>query len=882
MKLQIAKGSINQIITVFIQDNTATDGSGLGSLDQTSSIVGGYVRAGATGLALAVDQNVTTEGTYEAPTTDNQVRIGTPANMTAGTYELHLHNDLLATGADSVFITLGGASNMAVLVIEIQLTDLDAKLDRNADLVESQNAHIWQGNYFYVDPANGNDSTGTGTRALPYATIQAAHDDLVTESNHDVIFLVAGASGGATTHTIASTTTISKRNCLIRGPGRNFIITRTGAGDTLAITGDGVEIAGVQIGTAGTGSGDGIDITDADFVGIHKCWFLATQGDGVHILRGSNCRMHDNHFEGTGAGGSGQGIHISGTAGASSSNMIHNNHFANTGGDSIRIENGTTNDTAIHHNVIHNAGGWGINIGDSSTDAQVHDNVFGNNTSGNITDAGTNTIQANNEQWAKAGAAADDLDDLPTAAEIVDEWETQSQADPTGFHVNVREWLDTAVTLSGSLPDVNIERLDAAVKQDISQIVEKSGGTVWYVDQNAADDNGDGLTPDTPRQAVKTVIEAASAGDMVVLLGGDHDIGNNAILVPAGVYLRGMGMYLSTIQSQYPTASGAILVPTSGCQISDLTSEGNLYDGTPQIPLGADQTTGDAPFVDVLIERVQAKAEEDGLFVLATSGEWNCILRDCVLTSEFTTLAAGAIGGATIRFWLERCTLHILSGFAHNLSGVLVATGDIVITMHDCTIDIQHTGAQDATGINTLGGRVTMVDGSIRVSSSSGTATSIKTTSPGFVSLSNVDYDSTITSGNGTLRDNEGAILGDTNELQQDDIPGLIAALKDFDPANDAVANVTLVDTTTVVTNKTGYSLTTGERNSITDAVLVRGASNIEDTADRHSLGACIMIMTNSVIAATTLTAKKPSDDSPFATYTVTVDANADPLTGVS
>jgi len=31
---------------------------------------------------------------------------------------------------------------------------------------------------------------------------------------------------------------------------------------------------------------------------------------------------------------------------------------------------------------------------------------------------------------------------------VVDEWENQSQADPTGFHVNVREWLDVAVQLS--------------------------------------------------------------------------------------------------------------------------------------------------------------------------------------------------------------------------------------------------------------------------------------------------------------------------------------------------------------------------------------------------------------------------------------------------
>lgn len=123
MKLQLEKASTSIILTVFIQDSSSTTGRGLAGLDQNSSIVGGYVRMGETGVALAVDENVTTEGTYEAPSTAAQIRIGTPANMRAGTYELHIHNDLLATGTDYVVITLGGASNMADLAIEIQLVD---------------------------------------------------------------------------------------------------------------------------------------------------------------------------------------------------------------------------------------------------------------------------------------------------------------------------------------------------------------------------------------------------------------------------------------------------------------------------------------------------------------------------------------------------------------------------------------------------------------------------------------------------------------------------------------------------------------------------------------------------------------------------------------
>lgn len=123
MKLVIPKGATSRIITVFIQDSSSTTGAGLGSLTNASGIVGGYVREGGTGVALAVDEDVTTEGTYQAPSAAGKVRIGTPANMRTGTYELHFHNDLWATGAETVTITLGGAANMADLPIEVQLSD---------------------------------------------------------------------------------------------------------------------------------------------------------------------------------------------------------------------------------------------------------------------------------------------------------------------------------------------------------------------------------------------------------------------------------------------------------------------------------------------------------------------------------------------------------------------------------------------------------------------------------------------------------------------------------------------------------------------------------------------------------------------------------------
>ncbi len=181
MKYAFPKASTSVIVPVFIQDSSSTTGAGLGSLDQTSSIVGGYVRPGGTGVALAVDENVTTEGTYEAPSTAAQVRIGTPANMRTGTYELHFHNDLLAVGADAVFITLGGATNMADLIIEIQLTDVDLNDGVRAGLTSLPNAAADANNGLVTGDGSVTLTAGVGNRPSVDATalggtVQSATD----------------------------------------------------------------------------------------------------------------------------------------------------------------------------------------------------------------------------------------------------------------------------------------------------------------------------------------------------------------------------------------------------------------------------------------------------------------------------------------------------------------------------------------------------------------------------------------------------------------------------------------------------------------------------------------------------------------------------------
>lgn len=190
MKLQIVKGSTSQILTVFIQDDTATDGSGLGSLIHTSSIAGGYVRTGGTGVALAVDEDVATEGTYQAPSTAAHVRIGTPANMITGVYELHFHNDLFAAGADSIVIGLAGAADMAPLLIEIQLTDVNLNDGTRGGMtalpaaVAGASGGVFLGSTGGAVAATGLDLVlKTSTFAL--AVADAIWDELLTGATHN-------------------------------------------------------------------------------------------------------------------------------------------------------------------------------------------------------------------------------------------------------------------------------------------------------------------------------------------------------------------------------------------------------------------------------------------------------------------------------------------------------------------------------------------------------------------------------------------------------------------------------------------------------------------------------------------------------------------------
>ena len=231
---------------------------------------------------------------------------------------------------------------------------------------------------------------------------------------------------------------------------------------SLVITND----AGVGVAVTGTTAGVKIDGNDALFL-------TGLSGSGLFVTGSSG--QHAASFIGV---GSGAGFNI---AGGTTGNGILATGGA-TSGSAMKIVANGTNDIGLE--II----GIGSGAGMKSTGGATGDGLYAQGgASGGAGIKGE--AQANNDAGmelilhgtgsALSGAlvagnfAASSLDGkgdwntvvpdaagvAPTAAEVVNEWESQSQADPTGFHVNVIEWRSEAVpvTADTGIPQVNTQ-----------------------------------------------------------------------------------------------------------------------------------------------------------------------------------------------------------------------------------------------------------------------------------------------------------------------------------------------------------------------------------------------------------------------------------------
>ena len=128
MKDLVPKGTTSYICHVFIQDTSSTVGAGKTGLNNTH-ITLAYMRRGATAsVNVTTINSITTLGTYNGSATQAAFKEVDATNM-KGIYELHLPNNALASGADSVVLKVqdAGSNNVQEVSLEIPLTGCDLK-----------------------------------------------------------------------------------------------------------------------------------------------------------------------------------------------------------------------------------------------------------------------------------------------------------------------------------------------------------------------------------------------------------------------------------------------------------------------------------------------------------------------------------------------------------------------------------------------------------------------------------------------------------------------------------------------------------------------------------------------------------------------------------
>ena len=123
-KLSRKKGITSQILHIFIQDSSSTVGAGLTALVYNSaSLACRYINAGAVLSGAITLEDITTLGTYQAPTANTNMRFKEVSSVSPsqGIYEIHIHNDWMNLSGGSLVIMLAGAANMAQFRLEIDL-----------------------------------------------------------------------------------------------------------------------------------------------------------------------------------------------------------------------------------------------------------------------------------------------------------------------------------------------------------------------------------------------------------------------------------------------------------------------------------------------------------------------------------------------------------------------------------------------------------------------------------------------------------------------------------------------------------------------------------------------------------------------------------------
>jgi len=234
--------------------------------------------------------------------------------------------------------------------------------------------------YWNPNPGSGSDTNDGTTPGKAVATFSKAHT-LASAGTGDTIFCLASNTSGTTT--VTERLNITKANLKVMGPGQAFrLIPTLTTAPTVTIAAAGVEVSGLYIGTATTGSQDAISVT-ANNAFIQDCWIANVRGDGISVTTSSRTQVQSCVIEHCGGSGAGDGVKLGDTtteAFVSRCIIFDNINGVSLAGTGLA-------DNVFENNLIYQHSGYGITIGADVLRTHVRSgHSFNKNTAGNTYD----------------------------------------------------------------------------------------------------------------------------------------------------------------------------------------------------------------------------------------------------------------------------------------------------------------------------------------------------------------------------------------------------------------------------------------------------------------------------------------------------------------
>lgn len=350
---------------------------------------------------------------------------------------------------------------------------------------------------------------------------------------------------------------------------------------------------------------------------------------------------------------------------------------------------------------------------------------------------------------------------------------------PAGIAANITGNLvgtvSTLTTYTGNTPQTG-DCYSSTQRQQMAREAYGVSGTVYHVAYNAGETMGnDALswaTADlTAGVGVKTEVEAATAGDAVILGAGTFALGDNAVAMPVGGKLTGAGMDVTTITSAKSSSLQVCLELANNAEVSDLTIQATTTAGKP---VGA--AAIDSQFSNAVLRNVRVIGDMDGLYI-SNGSACSLTAYDCIFEGMWDSVASLS-GAHVVR--LHHCTINTLGPTATgaNPSGG-VNCGAGTVWLFDCDVNCQDgTAGQQTNGIlAAVTGTIIMIGGRIRTYNAAGTDLAVRNIGSGKIVLIGVDYDRTKTSntGGGTITD-LARVVTDTSGRTTDINSAIIAA----------------------------------------------------------------------------------------------------------